>query len=72
MINACVKDVLSFLRYSMSRLELVVWLPTASPAWEHGRNNRIETRLAGHHRRDGSEIASLQHSTLSLLRPRRI
>ena len=34
MINACVKDVLSFLRYSMSRLELVVWLPTASPAWE--------------------------------------
>ena len=34
MINAYVKDVLSFLRYSMSRLELVVWLPTASPAWE--------------------------------------
>ena len=27
MANACVKDVVSFLRYSMSRLELVVWLP---------------------------------------------
>ena len=33
MVNACVKDVVSFLRYSMSRLELVVWLPSTSPAW---------------------------------------